>query len=95
MQKVQKKLFLNDPEARAKTQTPTILAGEFFIKSGQFSKEVAALFFLLVLDELLRNLQGPVENGRGGRKNNQLCQKYYIFVSTFVCLNYVLSGIVL
>ena len=87
MQKVQKEVFLNDPEPRAKTQTPTILVGEFFIKSGQFSKEVAALFFLLVLDELLRNLQGPVENRRGGGKNNQLCQKYYIFVSTSVCLN--------
>ncbi len=68
MQNVQKKLFLNDPEPRAKTQTPTILVGEFFIKSGQFSKEVAALFFLLVLDELLRNLQCSVENRRGERK---------------------------
>ena len=87
MQKVQKKVFLNDPEPRAKIQTPTTLAREFFIKSGQFSKEVAALFFLLVLDELLRNLQCPVENRRGSVKNNQLCQKYYIFVSTSVCLN--------
>lgn len=43
--------------------------------------------FLLVLDELLRNLQGPVENGRGERKNNQLGQKYYICVSTFIYVN--------
>jgi len=28
--------------------------------------------FLLVLDELLRNLQGLVEKGRGCGKNNQL-----------------------
>jgi len=41
----------------------------------------------LVLDELLQNLQGPVENGRGGGKNNWLSKKYYIFVSTFIYVN--------
>ncbi len=69
------------PSMWVRSPSPAFVIESFLFKCFY----VIARIFLLVLDELLQNLQGPVENGRGGGKNNQLGRKYYICVSTFIC----------